>query len=87
MQLELWGWADRALEFEFGPLWQMFGQESAAVERQKAVMDDVNIRSGKITPAEARAREAADGTSLYRTLGLRAANPRTAVPDPQKAQS
>lgn len=87
VQLDLWGWADPALEFEFVPLWQMSEQESAAVERQKADMDEVNIRSGKITPAEARAREAADGTSLYRTLGLRAANPGTAVRDPQKAQS
>ena len=87
VQLDLWGWADPALEFEFVPLWQMSEQESAAVERQKADMDEVNIRSGKITPAEARAREAADGTSLYRTLGLRAANPGTVATDPQKAQS
>jgi hypothetical protein len=53
----------------------MSEQESAAVERQKADMDEINIRSGKITPAEARAREAADGTSLYRTLGLRPTSP------------
>lgn len=75
VQLDLWGWVDPALEFEFVPLWQMSEQESAAVERQKADMDEINIRSGKITPAEARAREAADGTSLYRTLGLRPTSP------------
>ena len=79
VQLDLWGWVDPALEFEFVPLWQMSEQESAIVERQKADMDEVNIRSGKITPAEARAREAADGTSLYRTLGLRATH---TPPDP-----
>jgi hypothetical protein len=50
-------------------------------------MDEINIRSGKITPAEARAREAADGTSLYRTLGLRPAAPGPAAPAVQKASS
>lgn len=61
---------DPSVGFDFVPLWQMSEPDSAAVERQKAETDEVNIRSGKITTHEARAREAADAASLYRTLDL-----------------
>ncbi|MFT8542422.1 DUF1073 domain-containing protein, partial [Acetobacter sp.] len=70
VQLNLWGRIDPDLDFEFVPLWQMSEQEAAAVEKTKTDMDTANILSGKITPHEARAREAADAQSLYRTAGL-----------------
>lgn len=70
VQLNLWGQVDPSVGFDFVPLWQMSEPDSAAVERQKADTDEVNIRSGKITAHEARAREAADAASLYRTLDL-----------------
>ncbi|MFT8933500.1 MAG: DUF1073 domain-containing protein [Acetobacter syzygii] len=70
VQLNLWGSIDPDLDFEFVPLWQMSEQEAAAVEKTKTDMDTANIQSGKITPHEARAREAADAHSLYRTAGL-----------------
>ncbi|MBS0966959.1 DUF1073 domain-containing protein [Acetobacter okinawensis] len=70
VQLNLWGAIDPDLDFEFVPLWQMSEQEAAAVEKTKTDMDTANIRSGKITAHEARAREAADAHSLYRTAGL-----------------
>ncbi|MFT8675926.1 MAG: DUF1073 domain-containing protein [Acetobacter sp.] len=73
VQLNLWGSVDSTLDFEFVPLWQMSEQETVAMERQKAEADDANIRAGKITAQEARAREAADAASLYRTLNLGAA--------------
>lgn len=87
VQLNLWGAIDPDLDFEFVPLWQMSEQEAAAVEKTKTDMDTANIRSGKITPHEARTREAADAHSLYRTAGLARPMQASSTPPPVNAPS
>lgn len=70
LQLNRWGTIDETIRFDFAPLWQLDDEKSAAVERQKAETDKINIEIGKITPDEARQREAQDDHSLYRGVDL-----------------
>lgn len=70
LQLHLWGEIDHVIQLDFNPLWQLDDEKAAAVERQKAETDKINYEIGKITPDEARQREAQDEASLYRGVDL-----------------
>lgn len=70
IQIHLWGKIDPDLDYEFVHLWQMDEKQAAEVEKLKADTDAVNIVSCKITPDEAREREATDDMSIYRNVNL-----------------
>nr|WP_025824778.1 anti-CBASS Acb1 family protein [Asaia astilbis] len=70
IQIHLWGKIDPDLDYEFIHLWQMDEKQAAEVEKLKADTDAVNIVSGKVSPDEAREREATDGMSIYRNVNL-----------------
>ncbi len=69
-QLNLWGRIDDRLTYEFVPLWQLSEKEAAEVEKIKADIDALNVQEGKITPDEAREREASDPHSFYAGINL-----------------
>ncbi|MDL2169799.1 hypothetical protein P5689_01260, partial [Asaia sp. HumB] len=70
VQIHLWGDIDPDIDYEFVHLWQMDEKQAAEVEKLKSDTDAVNIVSGKISPDEAREREATDDTSIYRNVNL-----------------
>jgi len=70
VQIHLWGDIDPDIDYEFVHLWQMDEKQAAEVEKLKADTDAVNIVSGKLSPDEAREREATDDTSIYRNVNL-----------------
>ena len=68
VMLSLWGEVDKDISFEFKPLWALDEKGEAEVEKLKAETDQVLIDVGAISPAEARARVAADPGSDYATI-------------------
>lgn len=70
IQLHLWGEIDPDIDFEFIHLWQMDEKQAAEVEKIKTDIDAVNIAAGKLSPDEARKREAMDDSSIYRNVDL-----------------
>ena len=70
IQLSLFGDVDPEITFEFKGLWQLDEAGQLAVLKTKADIDDANIAMGKITPQEARQREAEDHEGLYMGLDL-----------------
>jgi hypothetical protein len=74
-QLNIWGEIDVGLDYEFVPLWQLSEKEAAEVEKIKADIDALNIQEGKVTPDEAREREASDPHSIYGVINLTGAAP------------
>lgn len=70
LQLNRWGEIDPSITLDFAPLWQLDDEKAASVERTKTETDKMNIEMGKITPDEARQREAQEGKSFYRGVDL-----------------
>lgn len=70
VQLHLWGEIDPNLDFEFVALWQLSEKDAAEVEKIKSDIDAVNIAAGKVSPEEARDREASDAHSIYQGVDL-----------------
>ncbi|KFL87926.1 Phage protein [Acetobacter malorum] len=58
VMLNLWGEIDPDIDFTFVFLWQMDELARATLQKTRADIDAQNIRSGIITPAEARSRTA-----------------------------
>lgn len=63
--LNLWGEIDPDITFTFRSLWQLDEATQAAVEKTRTEIDAQNIRSGVLTPQEARTRTAHEATGQY----------------------
>lgn len=63
--LNLWGEIDPDISFTFRTLWQMDEPTQASVAKTRTEIDAQNIRSGVLTPQEARSRASHDTTSQY----------------------
>jgi phage-related protein (TIGR01555 family) len=70
IQLSEFGDVDPDIHFDFASLWQLDEAGKMAVLKEKADIDDANIAMGKITPEEARKREASDEDGIYQGLDL-----------------
>ncbi|WP_272930912.1 anti-CBASS protein Acb1 family protein [Acetobacter indonesiensis] len=65
VMLSLWGEVDADITFSFRSLWQMDEATQVEMQKTRADIDARNIRSGIVTPHEARTRTAQDLHSPY----------------------
>ncbi|WP_244463407.1 DUF1073 domain-containing protein [Acetobacter orleanensis] len=70
VMLNLWGEIDPDIDFTFVSLWQMDELARATLQKTRADIDAQNIRSGIITPTEARSRTAHDAGGQYAAVNL-----------------
>lgn len=68
IQLSETGEIDDEIDFDFVPLWQLDEAGMAAVQKTLSDIDIQNIEAGKISPKEARQRDAANPESPYHGL-------------------
>ncbi|OAG75368.1 Phage protein [Acetobacter malorum] len=80
VMLNLWGEIDPEIDFTFVSLWQMDELARATLQKTRADIDAQNIRSGIITPTEARSRTAHDTSGQYATVNLAASPPEAPPP-------
>jgi hypothetical protein len=70
IMLDLWGEVDQEITFSFVPLWSLDEEKMSAKRKTDADTDVTLIDAGIISPAEARARVAADEDSPYSSIDV-----------------